>query len=98
VPTNARFGGLVTVEGAPEGLEYCLYEGGCGGSNADSFDDLLKALKRQRANNVLKARLRTGPSFKIQDKESAVFDRVVRGREVICLSLGDGFCGKGGKF
>jgi hypothetical protein len=97
VPSDARFGGLVTVEGAPEGLEFCLYDE-CGASNVDSFDKLLKSLKRQRANNVLMAKLRTGSRLKIQDKESAVFDRVVRGRQVICLSIGGGFCGNGGKF
>jgi hypothetical protein len=101
VPSNARNGGIIGVAGAPEYFDFCFFEE-CGeevGSNVDSFDELLRSLRRQKTNNVLTATLRTGPRLRISDRENAVFDRVVRGEDRICVSLGDSFCGGfGGKY
>jgi hypothetical protein len=100
VPSTARRGGIIDIEGAPDYFDYCLF-GGCGDeSKADSFDELLDTLRHQRVNNLLSARLKLGYRLAVRDWQREFLDQVVRGSKRICVSLGDGPCGDfdGGKF
>jgi hypothetical protein len=97
IPRWVRRSGVIEVTGAleGEGPRICFPESECegGGTIVDSFDRLLRVLRRQPANNVLTTAVRTGPSLRVRARHNEVLDRVVRGGAVICLSLGRGICG-----
>lgn len=86
IPPRMRFGGEIEVAG---GSGDC-FEGECGpAQEPDSLSELLRSLRRAPTNNTLTASLRSF-SGRVRDKESAVFDRVVRGSEFIFVDLGGG--------
>jgi hypothetical protein len=84
IPRSMRFGAELEVTG---GGGEC-FEGECGGAEeADSFDGLLRSLRRVPKNNVLTATLRSF-SGRVRDQEQAVFDQVVHGSEFVFVDLG----------
>jgi hypothetical protein len=87
IPPGMRFGAEIEVTG---GSGDC-FEGECGASgDVESFNDLLWSLRRQPANNVLTATLRSGLSGKTRDKDNFVADKVVHGSRFIFVNLGRG--------
>jgi hypothetical protein len=85
VPPRMRFAAEIEVTG---GAGEC-FEGECElEGDVDSFNDLLWALRRQPANNVLTAKLRSALTGRTRDRESTVLEQVVRGSAFIFVDLG----------
>jgi hypothetical protein len=83
VPSGMRFGGEIEVTG---GGGEC-FEGDCGSAGqAESFEDLLRSLRGTPTNNTLTASLRS-LSGRVRDKDTASFDRVVRGSEFVFVNI-----------
>ena len=88
IPPGMRFAAEIQVTG---GAGEC-FEGECGlEGDVESLDDLLWALRRQPANNVLTATLRSGVTGRTRDKDNVSFEKVVKGEQFIFVNLGGRF-------
>ena len=82
IPAGMRFGGEIEITGGTGDCFECVST-----KEPESFDALLRQLRRAPTNDTLTATLRSF-SGRVRDKDSVDFDRVVRGSAFVLVDLG----------
>jgi hypothetical protein len=85
IPRRAKAGALIEV-GAANFPPFCFAPERCP-TVVNSFSGLLRVLRRQATNNLLRGTLRAGFAGRVKQRQNEYFDRVVVGSEFITIFL-----------